>query len=356
MADSRVLKLAHILVNHSLKVKAGEKVLIMGTPEATPLIKEIYRQVVKLGAMPYTQIRLPETERIMMAEGSEAQITNVEWMKMQYESVDCLVNILSADNTKNLTGIDPKKMRLKTQASGPLTQYLMQGGVRWVLSLYPTNAYAQEAELSLEEYEDFVYGATNIDYAALEQSMQAAAAKFNKASKVRIVGKETDITIDIEGREAVICAGEHNVPDGEFFFTPNYLKTEGTIYYEWPTVYAGREIQGIRLTFKEGKIVEFSAEKGQDYLEQALNTDEGSRYLGELGIGANFGITAPSKDILFDEKIGGSVHLAVGRAYDEAGEGGNQSSIHWDMVKNLKDGGEIYLDGELVQKNGKWVF
>jgi aminopeptidase len=208
--------------------------------------------------------------------------------------------------------------------------------------------------MSLEEYEDFVYGATNIDYAALEQTMQKVADAFTRAKKVRIVGKETDLTVDIEGREAVICSGSHNVPDGEFYFTPNHLLTEGHIYYDWPTVYGGREIQGIRLTFKEGKIVDFSAEKGRAFLENALNTDEGARYLGELGIGMNFGIQRPTKDILFDEKIGGSVHLAVGRAYEDAGAG-NDSAIHWDMVKNLKDGGELYLDGVLVQKNGQWL-
>jgi aminopeptidase len=209
--------------------------------------------------------------------------------------------------------------------------------------------------MSLEEYEDFVFSATNVDYAEMERSMKAVVERFDRASKVRIVGKETDLTVDIAGRKGVICAGTNNVPDGEIFYSPNHLLTEGRIYYDWPTVYNGREISGIRLVFEKGRVVQASAEKGEDALLAALDTDEGARYLGELGIGMNFGITRPTKDILFDEKIGGSVHLALGRAYEEAG-GGNESLIHWDMVKNLKDGGEIHLDGELVQKDGKWLF
>jgi aminopeptidase len=182
--------------------------------------------------------------------------------------------------------------------------------------------------------------------------MERAAALFNEAKTARIVADGTDITVDIEGRKAIVSYVRRNVPDGEYYFTPNYLKTEGTIFYDWPTVYGGRD-QGIRLTFKEGKIVEATAAKGREFLEKILDTDEGARYLGEFGIGTNYGITKPSKNILFDEKIGGSIHLAVGAAYEQPG---NQSAIHWDMVKNLKNGGEIYLDGKLVQKNGEWVF
>jgi aminopeptidase len=349
------VQLADILVHHSVKAKAGEKVLIIGSETAAPLIREIYRKVMQAGAVPVTQVGLSGLNKIYYELANDDQLADIEYSQWLYQYADCLIQIQSADNTKELTGIDPARIALRRKATAPLSRYLMQGGCRWVLTLYPTQAYAQEAEMALEDYEDFVYSATNVDYAAMEREMRAAAERFNRANQVRIVGKETDLTVDIEGRRAVICAGEHNVPDGEFFFTPNHLRTEGTIYFEWPTIFSGREIQGIRLTFRKGRIVEFSAEKGQPFLEQALNTDEGARYLGELGIGANFGITSPTKDILFDEKIGGSVHLAVGRAYEEAGAG-NDSAIHWDMVKNLKEGGRIYLDGELVQENGRWVF
>ncbi|HET7579692.1 MAG TPA: aminopeptidase [Bacillales bacterium] len=353
MADPRVENLADILVNHSVEVQKGERVLITGSSEAAPLIREVYRQVLRQGAKPVTQIGIPGLQRIMADEAGKEQLTDIEAEEWVMKHVDAMIQIPATVNTKELTGVDPQKMKWVQEAWQPIQKYVMSGGIRWVLTEFPTNATAQDAEMPLEAYEDFVYGATNIDYAALKETMDEASAHFNKAKKVRIVAEGTDVTIDIEGRKAIVSHGKRNVPDGEFFYTPNHLKTEGTIYYDWPTVYAGQEMQGIRLTFKEGKIVEYSAEKGEKFLEETLNTDDGSRYLGELGIGTNFGITKPTKSILFDEKIGGSIHMAVGAAYEEPG---NQSAIHWDMVKNLKNGGEIYLDGKLVQKDGKWVF
>ncbi|GGF98940.1 aminopeptidase [Paenibacillus abyssi] len=355
MGDPRVKQLAELLVHHSVRVQPGERILIIGAAETAPLIKEVYRSVLRAGGHPVTQIGLAELDKIFYDEASDEQLADIEVMDWLYHRADGLIRILGAANNKELTNVDPKRLQQRRKATGKLSQYLMQGGAKWVLTMFPTQAQAQDADMSLEEYEDFVYSATNVDYKALQQSMLAAASRFNAAKKVRIVGKETDLTVDIEGREAVLCYGLRNVPDGEFYFTPNHLLTEGYIYYEWPTIFNGREIAGIRLRFEAGRIVECSAEKGEDSLIQALDTDKGSRYLGELGIGANFGITRPTKDILFDEKIGGSVHLAVGRAY-EAGGAGNESSIHWDMVKNLMDGGELYLDGELVQKDGKWLF
>lgn len=355
MGDPRLKKLAEILVNHSLEVKKGERILIQGSTEGAPLIKEVYRKVLQQGAKPFPMISIPGMEYILFNEAGKEQLMDLEIEKTIFGKADGIIGILAPSNTKELTSIDLQKMKWIQEAQLPLLEDQMQGKIKWTGTQFPTNAGAQDADMSLEEYEDFVYGATNIDYHALKRSMEEAAAHFNAAKKVRIVANQTDITVDIEGRQAVVSYGKRNIPDGEFFFTPNRLKTEGTIYFDWPTVYGGREAQGVRLTFKEGKIVECSAEKGQGFLEETLDTDGGSRYLGELGIGTNFGITKPTKNTLYDEKIGGSIHLAIGRAYEIAGAG-NESAIHWDMVKNLKDGGEIYLDGNLVQKNGKWCF
>ncbi|WP_128893670.1 aminopeptidase [Longirhabdus pacifica] len=354
MADERIVKLAEILVDHSLEVKAGEKVLIIGSMGSELLIRECYRLIMRRGAIPFTHVFLPELKKVFYDEANESQLQNTEFDELLYQNCDALIQIDAKENLTELTNVDSQKLTVHQKARLPIMEYMMQGKVRWVLTRFPTQAFAQQALMSLEEYEEFVYSATNVDYHALHESMIHISEAFDQASKVRIVGKETDLTIDIEGRKAVICSGKQNIPDGEFFYTPNHLKTEGHIYYQWPTVYGGRKVQGIRLTFKEGKIVEYSAESGQEQLEQALNTDDGAKFLGELGIGMNTGIDMPTSDILFDEKIGGSVHLAVGRAYEEGGEG-NKSAIHWDMVKNLKDGGEIYLDGKLVQKDGEWL-
>jgi aminopeptidase len=355
MRDPRVEQLAKVLVGHSIKAKPGERVLIIGNAETAPLIKETYREVLRAGAHPILQVGLAELDKIFFDEANDEQLQDIEVMEWLYHRADALIRILGGANNKELTGVDPQRLTARRRATGKLTEYLMKGGARWVVTLFPTQAQAQDAEMSLEEYEDFVFSATNVDYVEMERSMRSVAERFDRASKVRIVGKETDLTVDIAGRKGIVCAGENNVPDGEIFYSPNHLLTEGRIYYDWPTVYNGREISGIRLVFEKGRVIQASAEKGEDALLAALDTDEGARYLGELGIGMNFGITRPTKDILFDEKIGGSVHLALGRAYEEAG-GGNQSAIHWDMVKNLKDGGEIHLDGELVQKDGKWLF
>ncbi|TYP69818.1 aminopeptidase [Paenibacillus methanolicus] len=355
MADPRVGELAKVLVGHSIKVKAGERVLIIGEAETAPLIRAVYKEVLRAGGHPVTQVTLPEIERIFIQEGTDAQLDDIQVMKWLYEQSDAVIRILGEANNKELTNVDPLRIQRRRKATAELSQYLMKGGARWVLTMFPTQAQAMDAGMSLEEYEDFVYSAVNVDYEAMLQSMLAASEKFNAASKVRIVAKETDLTVDIAGRKAVMCAGYRNVPDGEFYFSPNHLLTEGHIYYEWPTIFNGQEIAGIRLRFEQGRVVECSAEKGEAALIAALDTDAGARFLGELGIGCNFGIERPTKEILFDEKIGGSVHLALGRAY-EAGGPGNESLIHWDMIRSLKDGGEIYLDGELVQKDGKWLF
>lgn len=350
MADTRIGKLANILVNYSINVKKGERILICGTTLAAPLIKELYRKILQCGAHPITEIELPGMQYIYYKEAQDDQLYEAEYLKMRYQNIDALIRIKSEENLRELTTIDSSRIQKRMKTTYPLLDYLRKDGKRWVAVQYPTPAYAEAANMSLEEYEDFVFGATNIDYSELKQTMLGAAERFKRASKVRIIGKETDITVDITNEKAIICSGNYNVPDGEFFFVPNPLLTEGTIYYEWPTIFSGKEIQGIRLTFEDGKVVQCSADRGQEYLEKALDTDEGSRYLGELGIGMNFGIERPTSNILFDEKIGGSVHLAIGSSHK------NVSGIHWDMVKNLRDGGEIYVDGVLIQKNGQWLF
>lgn len=356
MADPRVKKLASILVHHSLGVKKGETVLIATSSElAKPLVLEVYREVMKAGAHPITSVSFEETTNIYFDMATKAQLANFPKIKLyEAKNIDCVVSIRATANKKALSNIDPRKIGERSKVVRPISETIVNKK-RWVLCNFPTNGLAQEADMSLEEYEDFVYGATNIDWKKVKKKEMKLKRALDKANTVRIVGKETDLTLSIKGRKSIPCFGERNMPDGEVFLSPVETSAEGYIYYEMPAIYQGREVLGIRLRFKAGKVIEASAEKNEKFLVSMLDTDKGARYLGELGVAVNYGIQKFSKDILFDEKIGGTVHLAVGRSYEEAG-GKNISAIHWDMIKDLRKGGALYLDGKMIQKNGKFLF
>ncbi len=356
MADPRVVKLARILVDHSLALKKGETVMIAASSElAKPLVLEVYREVVKKGGNPLLNIGLEEANNIFFENASKEQLEHFPKTRLyEARNVDCVVNIRAPLNKKSMSRIDPKKAGARSKVMAPIGEVIVNK-TRWVLCNFPTNALAQEADMSLSEYEDFLYGATNIDWSKVRARETALKKILDKGSTVRIVGKETDLTLSIKGRKAIPCCGHRNMPDGEVFLSRVENSAEGHIFYEMPAIYQGREVTGIRLGFKKGKVVEASADKNEDFLISMLDTDKGGRYLGELGIAVNYGIKNFSKDILFDEKIGGTVHLAVGRSYVEAG-GKNKSAIHWDMIKDLRKKGALYLDGKLIQKNGRFCF
>ncbi|MBI5492442.1 MAG: aminopeptidase [Deltaproteobacteria bacterium] len=355
MADPRVAKLASILVHHSIEVKKGDVVLISSSTElAKPLVLEVYKEVVKAGGHPLTSIGFEETTNIFYRLASKEQMQNFPKIRMfEARNIDCIVNIRAAANKKALSNIDPLLISERSKVLRPISEEIVNNK-RWILCNYPTNGLAQEADMSLDEYEDFVYSATNIDWNRVKKEELKLKKVLDKANEVRIVGEETNLTISIKGRKAIPCYGERNMPDGEVFLSPVEDSADGHIYYEMPAIYQGREVTGIRLKFRSGKVVDASADKNEKFLITMLDTDKGARFLGELGIGVNYGIQKFTKDILFDEKIGGTVHLAVGRSYEDAG-GKNISAIHWDMIKDLRKNGAIYLDGKAIQKNGKFL-
>jgi aminopeptidase len=355
MSDPRVKRLAKILVNHSLGVKRGETVLIGSSSElAKPLVLEVFREVLAAGGHPLTSISFEETHNIFFEAATKAQLLNFPRTRL-YEArkTDCFVNIKASLNKKALSNVDPKKMGKRMKVLRPIRNTIVNKK-RWILCNFPTNALAQEADMSLTEYEAFVYGATNIDWEKVRKKEMKLKRVLDRGREVRIVGKDTDLKISIKGRKAIPCYGERNMPDGEVFMSPVEDSAEGYIYYEMPAIYQGREVTGIRLRFKKGRVAEAHAEKNRGFLIEMLNTDRGARYLGELGVGVNYGIKRFSKDILFDEKIGGTVHLAVGMSYEEA-RGKNRSAVHWDMIKDLRKGGTLYVDGRPIQKNGKFL-
>lgn len=355
MSDPRVVKLADILVNYSLEVRKGERVIINSSSElAKPLAMEVYKKVLKAGGHPTVNIAFEEMANIFYSAASKEQLLDFPKVKMfEAKNADCVVSIRASVNKRAMSNIDPKAISMRSKVLMPIQEEIVNRK-RWVICNFPTNALAQETDMSLEEYEDFLYSATNINWDKVKKEEMKLKRVLDKGKLVRIVGKDTDLTIGIKGRKAILCCGKRNMPDGEVFLSPVENSVEGQIYYDLPAIYNGKEVLGIRLKFKKGKVVQASAEKNEEFLLAMLDTDKGARYLGELGIGTNYGIRHLSKDILFDEKIGGTVHLAVGRSYKDAG-GKNVSAIHWDMIKDLRSGGAIYVDGRLIQKNGKFI-
>ncbi|MGM0607301.1 MAG: aminopeptidase [Candidatus Muiribacteriota bacterium] len=353
MTDNRVKKLADILVNYSCDLKKGEKIVIAGDIASKPLIIECYKEAIKKGAQPFVKIHIPEASKLMFDLGSDEQISYKDPVKkFQYENMDALINIYASQNLKMFSSVSSNKQVLMNKSNKELIDIVMSK--KWVAVNYPTNALAQEAGMSLEEYEDFVFGATLINWEATKKEMKKVKETFDNGKEVKILGNNTQLSFSIENRPGIICSGENNMPDGEVFYSPVKNSVNGEIYYEFPAIYQGKEVDGIKLTFENGKVVKAVARKNQEFLNTVLDTDEGARYVGEFGIGLNYGIRRFTKDILFDEKIGGTVHFAVGQSYEEAG-GDNDSAVHWDMIKDLRKHGQIFLDGKLVQQNGDFL-
>lgn len=353
MHDPRVVSQARILVTYSMAVQPGELVLIAGEEGARPLALEIYRQVLHAGGHPILRLEPDEAQEILLREGSQAQLTWVNPISVfQAEQVAAYVSIHAPSNLKAHSNIEPQRIVWARTATAPVREILLRK--RWVVTQFPTPALAQEAEMSLAEYEDFLFGAINRDWAALSAALHELKRVLEAGREIRIVGPGTDLTLRVAGRTWIPADGKHNMPDGEIFTGPVEDSANGYITFDYPAIYLGKEVDGIRLEFAGGKVVKASATKNEDFLLATLDADAGARYLGELGIGTNFGITRFTRSILFDEKIGGTVHLAVGRSYPETG-GQNQSTVHWDMIKDLRRGGTIYLDGQPIQQDGQFL-
>ncbi|MDD5167717.1 MAG: aminopeptidase [Syntrophales bacterium] len=366
MSDPRVRKLAELLVQYSVAVKPGDKVLINGSTLAAPLLREIYACVLQSGGHPLMQAVIPGMDEIFYKYASDAQITFVPPPSLLgVETYDVAISISGALNTKSLSGVDPAKSALHSQSRREMYDIFMNRAakkeLRWTTALFPTNAYAQDAEMSLDDYEDFVYCACMPDlddpiayWRAFSERQGKIAEWLRDRKEIRVTGPRTDLTVRVDDRIFISCDGHFNMPDGEVFTGPQEGSAEGYVGFSYPAIFQGREVTGVRLEFKGGKVVRASADKNEDFLNRMLDTDEGARRLGEFAIGTNEGIRRFTRQILFDEKIGGSFHIALGAGYPETGSL-NQSSIHWDMICDLRDGGEIWVDGTLLYKNGRFT-
>lgn len=364
-------KLARIFIHHSLQLKPKEKLLITTSDSgAFPLVKASFIEALKVGAFPIidTQIDMLINRSFMSGfqyqfykYANDWQLNHVphELMEGKVNWADAYLRIYSIDNTKELTQIPSEKILLRNKLMRPYLDKIVDSD-RWLLTYYPTPAMAQEAGMSFDALVDFYYNACIVDYTKMEQDLKKLEAVLDKGKQVHIVGDKTDLTFSIEGRLAKAAYGERNIPDGEVFLAPVHTTVEGHVYFEFPSQAYGTEVEGIYLEFKKGKIVKAVAEKGQKALEKIIETDEGSHYLGELGVGANYNIQNGMNNTLFDEKIGGTVHLAVGHCYREKRggslEGNTKSAIHWDIVKDMrKKGSVLFIDDKPIMKEGKFL-
>ncbi len=366
MRDQRADALARVLVGYSTRVEQGDVCIIQSTTTAEPLVQAVYEEVLRAGGLPIVQLAPEEASAAFYDLASDEQL---DWVpppsQWAADHADVRIAIMADTNPRELSQTDPAKQARSQRARKPLMETTMRraaaGEHRWALTIFPTQAYASEAGMSLARYEDFLYAACLVDDPEPLTAWQRQSDDVNRLAEwmqgkeeVRVQAPGTDITLGVAERTFIPCAGEHNMPDGEFFTGPIEDSVAGEVSFSFPASYGGREVSGVRFRFEGGRVVDASAERGEDFLIETLDTDEGARRLGELGIGTNYGISTGTKEILLDEKIGGTVHMAIGMSYPETG-GKNDSAVHWDMVCDLRQGGSITVDGVELQRDGRFL-
>jgi aminopeptidase len=366
MPDPRLTTWAKALVNYSVEVKPGQSVVITGGVAGEPLLREIYREVVAAGGYPIMVPVFTGLGATMFQHGSDEQLTWISPVeRLVRTEADVVITVIADTNTKALSGVDPARQRLAQQARSELFQTFMkrssEGAMDWTLTLYPTDALAQDAEMSTGDYAEFVYTGCKLNHPDPVAAWRELAAEQQRLINwlrdkdvIHLTGPGTDLELSAKGRTWINADGRKNFPDGEVFTGPVETSVNGTVSFTYPAVHSGREVADIRLTFVDGKVTDASASKGEAYLLQMLDTDPGARRLGEFAFGTNFDIQRFSKDILFDEKIGGTVHMAIGAGYPDTGST-NQAAVHWDMICDLRQGGQVDVDGLPFLRDGKFV-
>ncbi len=371
MSDARVKKFAKILVEHSTRVAPGDRILVEATTAAEPLVQELFIQILERGGIPHVLLALPgmmpfSQDEQYLTYAKHAQLDFVPtFYKLAYETFEGRIRVHSSTNPHGASNIDPAKSQRRGKALGTITEAQMRRGAegkfKWVTTLYPTDGYAQEADMSLKEYEDFVFKAVHAEeddpvayWNSTATEQQAVIDFLSNKSQVALRGPNVDLSLSIKGRTFDNSIGTFNMPDGEIFTGPVEDSVNGWVKFTYPAIYGGVSVENAELTFNQGRVVTAKADKNQDYLVKMLETDQGSRFLGEFAIGTNKDITRFTGNILFDEKIGGSFHMALGAGYPETGSR-NKSSIHWDLICDMRKDSEMLADGQLFYKNGKFV-
>ena len=363
MPDPRIKKLADLLVNYSVEIQKDEWVFIIGNMVAEPLISEVLRAVLEAGGRPTVIMDSDAIREYSLKFASDEQI---KWVapvvKTLYKEVDALISLRAFDNSRYMAGVDPRKQQLQALANQELTHIYLnraaEGDLKWITTQYPCPAYAQEANMSLSDYQDFVHSATYTDkddpiaeWNRIHDEQQIIVDWLKGKKEVTIKSPNADLSLSVEGRIFINADGKNNMPDGEIYTGPVEDSAKGWVNFTYPAIRKGNEVHGIQLEFKDGKVVNATAERNEEYLLSQLDVDEGARYLGEFAIGTNYGIKQFTKSILYDEKIGGSFHLALGMGIPQTGSK-NESAIHWDMICDIRKDSEIKVDGELLYKDG----
>lgn len=368
MTDAFLDKFARILVDYSTDVKPGDRVAITASTSAEPLVQEIYKRVLTSGGYPHVLFDLNGQEEIIysLAKGEQLDFVS-QFHKLAFEQFEVVIKIRSEINTRSLSSVDLERQSRRQKALFSLIQTQMQRGadrsLRWVSTIYPTSAYAMEADMGDIEYKNFFYRAIHADentsnpvahWNAVKKTQDQIIKTIEGHDKVELKGPNVELSLSIQGRTFCNGCGEHNMPDGEIYTGPVEDSVNGWVRYSYPSIYQGREVDGIELWFEAGKVIKAHAQKNQDLLLKMLDTDAGSRYLGEFAIGTNMEIDRFTSSILLDEKIGGSFHTAIGAGYPETGSN-NKSKIHWDMICDMRKDAQILVDGEIFYKNGAFL-
>ncbi len=358
MIDNRVSQLAKNLINYSVQLKKGEKLLIEAKGIDYMLVNELVKEAFSVGAYPFVEIYDNRVSRqLLLGETEEYAKLKAKYAGYRMADMDAYIAIRGGDNCNENADVPERNMQIESEFfSKPVHHELRVKKTKWVVLRYPNPGMAQSAGMSTDAFEDFYFKVCNLDYLKMDKAMDSLKARLDKADKVRIIAKDTDISFSIKGIGSKKCSGRCNIPDGEIYTAPVKDSVNGIITYNAPSVENGFKFENVSLTFKDGKIIKATG-NNQEKLDSIFNTDEGARYVGEFAFGVNPYITKPMGDILFDEKISGSIHFTPGSCYDDC-YNGNESAIHWDLVQiQTKEygGGEIYLDGELIRKDGLFV-
>jgi aminopeptidase len=365
MTDTRVRKMAEVITGYSLALRERQLAVLRFEPAGFPLVVEVYRLALEAGAHPVLRAQYQELDELRFRVASDEQLSYVSDIdRLETEAVDARLSVRASENVKGLAGVDPVKQALVTQARKPLFERVMErrgkGELATCLTQFPTRAYAQLAGMSLAEYEDFVFRACFVDrddpvaeWRRVSAEQQRYVDLLDKVGRLRFEAGGTDLAMSVSGRKWINSDGKANFPSGEVFTAPVEDSVNGRIEFDIPAIYLGHAVEGITLEFRDGRVVAATAGQGEEFLVRMLDSDEGARVLGEAAFGLNYAITHPTGNILFDEKIGGTVHFAVGAGYPDSGSR-NKSAIHWDMIRSMKPG-RVQADGELIYEDGRFT-